>query len=244
MARGKRKKKAVAKEPPPKKVKTEVFKISELAVIKRSLKNSLRGSENEIVSLRDEIERNVIEMTKTLKAGCTNLHVSLYSLYNTGTRQEIEKEFKECIGKNDQFFSDYFRGLLMIDGMYAGYKLHPTVKRLCNEYAVNPPHINGIGNMYNYCIKKYHVNFMNSICVHAYNRIRKFCYTKTRSKKRVYDTLHYLFHYQSEKIPDAALLEAIEHELKPIDFGDGAGYFTNMESRWYRYVPMFMELQK
>lgn len=241
MGRRKRKLKAPEEQPPAKQVKPEIVKVSEDAVIKRSLRKSCKDDDGK---LRQEIERIVIEMTRTLKAGSLNLHVSLYHLFNTGTRNQIETEFKTHVGKNDQFFSDYFRGLQMINDEYTGYILNPTVKRLCLEYEISPPKIQGIGNVYNYSIKKYHINFMNNICIHAYNRIRKFFYARTRCKKRIYDTLHYLFHTTSGKTPDMALINAIKWELQPIDFGNGLGYFFGMDSKWYRYVPMFMALQK
>lgn len=253
MARKKRKGTTKAVQEPP--VKKKLEQINETAAIKRSLKSACKQpyddnpsekckEKDRIMSpLRKEIERIVIEMTKTLKAGSLNVHVSLYHLFHHGTRTEIETEFKQNIGKNYQFFSDYFRGLSMIHGEVVGYKLNPTIRRLCLQYAVDPPNVESIGNIFNFSIQKYHVNFMNNICVHAYNRIRKFFYAQTRSKKRVYDTLHFLFHHESDKTPEPALIEALV-QLRPINFNNnGAGYFHEMEKKWYQYVPLFMELQ-
>lgn len=84
---------------------------------------------------------------------------------------------------------------------------------------------------------------MNSVCVYAYTRIRKFFYAQTRSMKRIYGTLHFLFNFNTEKTPDATLINAIKRELNPVDFGDGRGYFNDMQSKWYRYVLM-LALQK
>ena len=252
MARRKRKAKNTATvEPPAKKV---VVNLSETAVIKRSLKAALKQpysehadltlpeSQREFSQLRQEIQRIVIEITKTLKAGSLNIHVHLSDLFQNGTRQAIETEFNQNIDKN--YFNDFFRGLSMIHGNVIGYKLHETVRRMCLEYAINPPDIDGICNIVNFASQKYYVNFKNNICVHAYTRIRKFFYSKCRSKQRVYNTLHYLFHQNSEKAADPELIEALR-ELQPIgNFGDGAGYFFEMEKKWYRYVPLFMQLQE
>lgn len=255
MARKKRKcPEAAANEPPAKK---KIENLSETRVIKRSLKSAMKQPYDESVDvnsrvpesqrmfspLRQEIQKIVIEMTKLLKAGSLNIHVSLYDRYTNGTRAQIESEFTKDVARNDQFFLDYFRGISMIHGDVVDYELHPTIRRLCLEYEVNPPDIEGIGNMFSYSIKKYQVNFMNNICTHAYTRIRKYFYAKTRSKKRVYDTLHFLFHQQSEKTPDPELIDALI-QLRPIKIdGNGAGYFAFMQDRWYQFVPLFMALQ-
>lgn len=243
MAKQTKRSKAAIEELPP--VKKKVLKLCEPSTIKRSLKATINKNLEQIVSerLRQEIGRIVIEMTKVLKGGCTNLHVSLFHLFNTGTRREIEVEFKKHMDSNHLFFSDYFRGLSMIRGEREGYILNPTVQRLCVQYAIDPPDIEGIGNMYNFSIKKYHVNFMNNICTHAYTRMRKFFYAQSRNKKRIYDTLHYLFHTTSEKRPDPVLIESVR-DLQPIDFGNGRGYFFAIEKHWYRFVPMFMAIQR
>lgn len=253
MARRKRKcKKSPVEEPVAKK---KFVKLSETAVIKRSLKAALKQpydvsvdlksqvpeSERMFSPLREEIQRIVLEMTKLLKAGSLNIHVSLYDLFQNGTRNAIETEFKQYVNKD--FFSDYFRGITMIHGEVEGYKLHETVKRLCLQFEINPPNIVGLGNIVNYACQKYCVNFMNNICTHAYTRIRKFFYAQIRSKKKVYDTLHFLFNSTSEKTPDPTLMEAFI-QLRPINFDrHRAGYFDNIQSKWYQYVPLFMSLQ-
>lgn len=249
MAKGKKRKPPAPSLPPPKKKS----KIVETAVIKRSLKSACKepysapyeekSKESERIwsPIRVEIQRIVIEITKVLKAGSINIHVSLNDLIQNGSRNDIEKEFKQSITKD--YFSDYFRGITMIHGTVVGYKLHDEVRRLCLQFAIDPPDIGGIGNMYTFAPQKYYVNFMNSICVHAYNRVRKYFYSKTRSKQRVYNTLHFLFHHESEKTPDPELIEALI-QLRPINFrNNGAGYFYDMQKKWYQYVPMFVELQ-
>lgn len=245
----------MADGPPKKKAKEKWIKITEIAVIKKSLKSALKqpyadDSERQIKTkesdrnkseLRNEIERIVIEMTKIMKGGSLNVHVSLNRLFHTGTRKEIEDEFKKHVDRN--FFDDYFRGMTMLDGTRDGYILDPKVRELCEKYAIEAPQIESIGNMFNFSSQKYRTNFMNNICVHAYSRIRKYFYSKIRSKKRVYDTLHFLFHHDSEKTPDETLIEALI-QLRPINFNNnGAGYFNDMEKKWYQYVPLFMELQ-
>ena len=253
MAKRKKRKTPAPSLPPPPAKKKKV-KLTECAVIKRSLKSAMKQPYDESVELnlnvpesertpsplRQEIQRIVIEITKMLKAGSLNVHVSLYSLFQNGTRAEIEAEFTKHVNKD--FFTDYFRGLTMIRGDVDGYILNDTVRRLCLQYEIDPPDIGGLGNIVNFACQKYCVNFMNSICVHAYTRIRKYFLSKTRSKTRVYDTLHYLFHVESEKEPDPDLIEALV-QLRPIKFGDGAGYFCDMQKKWYQYVPLFMELQ-
>lgn len=202
MARKKRKGTTKAVQEPP--VKKKLEQINETAAIKRSLKSACKQpyddnpsekckEKDRIMSpLRKEIERIVIEMTKTLKAGSLNVHVSLYHLFHHGTRTEIETEFKQNIGKNYQFFSDYFRGLSMIHGEVVGYKLNPTIRRLCLQYAVDPPNVESIGNIFNFSIQKYHVNFMNNICVHA-TRITEFAsFFMRKLAQRNASTTHYI----------------------------------------------------
>ena len=187
-----------------------------------------------------------IEMTKCLKIGSLNLHVASYELHKNGTQEEIKQHFNDPKAvTSDCYFFDYFRGAQMIDDTVTGYILHPIIKQFCQAYGVTNPDIVGIGNAFNFPVQKYYTNYKNSVCVHAYNRIRKFFYSRTQSKKRIYDTLHYLFHRNSAKTPDQTLVNAIKSELHPIDFeGNESGYFAFMEDKWYRYVPMFMHLQR
>lgn len=183
MARKSKPKSAVAQPP----VKKKIVKVSEIGVIKRSLKaavkepysepfdNNSKDSERVWSPIRTEIERIVIEMTRVLKVGSLNIHVSLNDLIRNGLRNEIVAEFTKTITKD--YFSDYFRGMQMIGGQSVGFKLHQEVHRLCLEYAIAPPDIEGIGNMFVYATQRYYINFMNNICTHAYTRIRKFFYS-------------------------------------------------------------------
>lgn len=229
--------------PPPKKRPPRIVRISELKCVKRSLRKTCESQE-----LRERIGYISIEMTKCLKIGSLNLHVSLNDLINNGTRGDIEMHFnnintqlKSCV-QNE--FNDYFRGARMINDEVDGYILHPRVKQLCLMYGVSAPDIGGIGNVFNYPVQTYTRNFKTNITTHAYSRIRKFCFAINNNKSAVYRTLDYLFHENSKKIPDQAIMDAIVQELRPIHFRDGKGYFQKIDTYWYRCVPMFMYLQR
>lgn len=103
--------------------------------------------------LRQEIEsrRVVIEMIKTLKGECINLRDPLCHLFNTGTREGFEKISKSI--SVPILCSDYFCGLLMVDGDYKGLILNINVKRFRLEYVIHTTDIQG---MYNDCTQKYH----------------------------------------------------------------------------------------
>lgn len=205
-----------------------------------SLRRALKKPNSE--SLTKIITSRVLEMTRCIKLATLNIHCYLSNFLRTKTDEEIDAYFGRFTDKN--LFNDFFFGVCWTER--SGYELYPEIKTLCDRYGVRAPKIaENTGNLVNYASQTYFTNFKNNIWQHAYQRLKRFFSMHTCDKDMIYDTLHFLFNTDSDKIPNENLIEAIRIQLKPMRFGNGKGYFHGMNSsKWFKYVPVYMRLQK
>lgn len=223
-------------------------KIIERQTIKRSARKGLKKNRD---MKTDEFARlidiYVLEMTRCFILGTLNIHYDTNDRFKNDTEKEIEKFYSQFVNKN--FFRNWFFGVKFIehafnDARKSGYTLCYGVWYYCQKYGVRAPLIESFGNVVEYAAQMFYTNYKNNICMHARSRIRKFFTHQNKSKAHIDDTIDYLFKENSDCVPDLDLMWELEHTLRPIRFGDGKGYFFAMKENWFKYVPIFLNLQR
>ncbi|XP_031616702.1 uncharacterized protein LOC116336741 [Contarinia nasturtii] len=186
-------------------------------------------------------------MTRCYILGALNLHYFTSDHFKRSTDEQIEAFYTQFV--DNFFFRDWFYGVQFIehafnDARESGYRLCYGIWYYCQKYGVRAPVIGGFGNVVEYAVQMFYTNYKNNICMHAHSRIRKFFTHQNASKAQIDDTMDFLFKQNSNCVPDLDLMWELENTLKPIRFDDGKGYFFAMESNWFKYIPIFLNLQQ
>lgn len=227
---------------PPKKKK-----VHQVQCIKMSLRKGLKCDDQHVkAKITTAIEHRVLTMTKCFILAALNIHCFLSDLIAMENDDKVTAYFTQVIDKN--FFKDFFRGTTWIGQddstiRNSGFNLHLPINHMCRRYGITAPDLTGFGNIVQYMFQMYFTNFKNNIWMHGYSRMNRFCKAHQHQAKLVKDTMHYLFKKNSNKMPDPHIIAQIQTCLRPIKFGDGRGYFVDIEASWWKFVPLFMRLQ-
>lgn len=180
----------------------------------------------------------VLEMTRCLILGTLNIYFWFYERFYRMT----EKQLKDLFGVDiSVHLSTKLKKMPKIADTFWVQEFMSIAKK----FKVRAPNIIRMANNFNYFPRMYFTYFQNNMCVLAYKQIRMFCSHQKQKvgKKAIHDTMHYLFYTTSEKIQDPGLLHQIRTQFRPIKLWNENGYIFGMESKWFKFVPMFMHSQ-
>lgn len=254
------------------KAEIEANKRSEYTSIKMSLRRGMRhlnaptGSIDLLnaLSVKQQIDRVVIEMTKCMKLGSLSVHCCLMEKMCTGNAQQIRQFFNRP-GMNKDSFTRYFRGVQHLHDAATRAKKNYILyddenpngskfQRWCNTNGIRAPDVEGLGHIFDEASQLYYTCFRNNIWMYAKQRMRKFCYMVMQrpNKAEVERTLRHLFYSTGTAVqPNADIMQAFRNLLRTISYNatnnnnNYRGYFFGMSghARWFKFVPLFLRIE-
>lgn len=197
---------------------SELSTNDEIVVVKKGLAATCK---NQMVY--DKIQKDVTEMSALIVEASVHIHYSLMKRWAAGDFSKVN-------------FLDYYYPLMQ--KKKDKYKLDPDYEQL----RVSMPLYDSAfrSNIFVDSAKQYAVIFHNNIWMHAYNRLRRF-FKPEPDKRKVYQTLSYLFETKSAHLPDDILLERLKTEL---DWNGEKLDKLKLKDRFWDSMPLFYNLQR
>lgn len=174
-----------------------------------------------------QIQLDVVEMSKLL------VEMSIYTHYM------LNKNWRRGDFTKPKFL-DYFYALSTTgkqsrknDTIDTGYRnlRQGNVKNIANRSNKSNPIV--------FAAKQYQTIFNNNISMHAYSRIKRFLNLFDKDKKRLYETLDYLFNSSSTNEPNAYLIDRMVEYLQ-YDYTR----ILTIKTKPYDHIRLFYTLQR
>lgn len=164
---------------------------SETVVVKRGLHSTCKHEE-----VYNKIQKDVNEMSSLIVESSINIHFTLMKRWQAGDFSPVK-------------FLNYYYPLML--KKKSQYILDPDYEKLRGTLPLYDSAYRS--NIFVDSANQYEVIFHNNIWMHGYNRLRRY-FKFENDKKKVYNTLAFVFNTQGANEPDEALLSRMRIDLK------------------------------
>lgn len=223
------------------------------SAVKLKLRTVLKASEeeDEISPIRQLIAAHSIRATKICSLASLLLLVKVNEHFDNPNHNPNDDFFRSDA---ELIVKDCFYEILNPIKTQGGKRYVPAYPRYSNQhfatlmqqYGIERPNNNYMGNMFKYLFQMYGTNFKTNICLHGRKRIWNFFKTYPNvSKMQLKHTVEYLFDTRSLRQPNNVLMDA----LRSMDVDNRynfnvAGSMAYFENDWFYYVPLFLKIQR